>query len=66
MTGRLWESATGKLIATLRGHEGIINSIAFNPEATIVVTASMDGTARLWDADTGREIAVLRGHHGGL
>jgi WD40 repeat protein len=58
------DGATGKEIAVLRGHEGFVNSAAFSPDGTRIVTASFDNTARLWDGTTGKEIAVLRGHEG--
>jgi hypothetical protein len=44
------------------GHDNAVNSGAFSPNGTRVVTASDDKTARLWDAVTGKEIAILRGH----
>jgi WD40 repeat protein len=39
-----------------------VNSAAFSPDGTRVVTASDDKTARVWDATTGKLVAVLRGH----
>ena len=39
-----------------------MNSAAFSPDGTRIVTASGDKTARIWDAATGKEITVLRGH----
>ena len=61
-TARVWDAATAKEIAVLRGHEGIVASAAFSPDGTRIVTASYDQTARVWDAATAKEIAVLRGH----
>ena len=61
-TARIWDAATGKEIAVLRGHDGSCTSAAFSPDGTRIVTASADKTARIWDAATGKEIAVLRGH----
>ena len=46
----------------LSGHGESVNSAAFSPDGTRVVTASADGTARIWDADTGKEINILEGH----
>jgi hypothetical protein len=46
----------------LKGHEAAVNSAAFSPDGTRVVTASWDHTARVWDAATGAAIAVLEGH----
>jgi WD40 repeat protein len=61
---RIWDAATAKDIAILRGHEGRVNSAAFSPDGSRIVTASEDWTARIWDAATAKEIAVLRGHDG--
>ncbi len=64
-------SATAALAATVSrmnwrrgfgGHEGPVNSAAFSPDGSRIVTASTDRTARIWDAASGKEIAVLRGH----
>ena len=46
----------------LGGHDDFVNSAAFSPDGSRIVTASSDKTARIWDAATGKEIAVLRGH----
>jgi WD40 repeat protein len=54
--------AATKEIAVLRGHEWPVNSAAFSPDGSRIVTASDDKTVRIWDAATAKEIAVLRGH----
>ena len=46
----------------LGGHDDTVNSAAFSPDGSRIVTASDDKTARIWDAATGKEVAVLRGH----
>jgi WD40 repeat protein len=61
-TARLWEVASGKELAVLRGHENSVISAAFSADGTKVVTASTDNTARLWEIASGKELAVLRGH----
>src|SRR5262249_44938688 len=46
----------------LGGHDSPVNSAAFSPDGSRIVTASRDNTARIWDAASAKEIAVLRGH----
>jgi WD40 repeat protein/predicted Ser/Thr protein kinase len=52
----VWDSATGALLATCRGHTSKVLSTAFRPDGTRFVTASADGTVRQWDAATGKEV----------
>jgi WD40 repeat protein len=47
-----------------RGHDGPIESIAFDASGKLLLTASADGTTRIWDVSTGNTLAVLRGHTG--
>ncbi len=58
---QLWDVASGREIAALRGVVGLSNP-SFSPDGARVVTVSDDNTVRVWDAATGREIAALRGH----
>jgi hypothetical protein len=45
-----------------RGHEGWVNSVAFDPQGGRIVRGSDDEMVRVWDASSGRELACLRGH----
>jgi WD40 repeat protein len=65
-TARLWEAATGTLVAVLRGHERSVHCAAFSPNGRFLVTASDDKTARIWDVATGKEYLTLTGHTDGL
>jgi WD40 repeat protein len=39
-----------------------VQSAAFSPDGTRIVTASTNRTARLWDARSGRVVGTLKGH----
>jgi WD40 repeat protein len=62
-TARIWDAASAKEIAVLRGLFSV-SSAAFSPDGSRIVTTSRDQTARIWNAARGEEIAVLRGHNG--
>lgn len=51
---QLWELASGKPIAELRGHEGQINSLVFAPDGKVLASGSADHTTQLWDVSIQR------------
>ena len=71
----LWLQAVGVLTlarsldrvrAVLVGHTNWVNSAAWSPDGSRIVTASQDGTARIWNAKSGAPLAVLKGHTGSV
>jgi ATP-binding cassette subfamily B protein len=56
----LWDVATGKEKATLRGHTAAVYPVAFSGDGKLLASGSADGTVRLWDVATGKEKAVLK------
>ena len=50
---RLWDTRTGKIKATLKGHTRAVVSVAFSPNNYLLASGSADKTICLWHADTG-------------
>ncbi|MEO6594701.1 MAG: TIR domain-containing protein [Planctomycetota bacterium] len=74
-TARVSDAASGAELLVLRGGEDLVgshirvdrvNSAAYSPDGTRIVTASEDGTVQVWDATDGKPLAQLRGHQGGV
>ena len=52
----------GRLLQTLRGHDGAVHSVAWHPDERRLLSASSDGTIGVWDTATGELAHTLRGH----
>lgn len=64
---QLW-TREGKLLSTVKGHQGALRKSRFSPDGTRLVTASGDGTVGLWNVE-GKTPVLLRqfkGHQAGL
>ena len=48
---RVWDSHTGTLVRSIRGHTGLVNSLAFLKEENglRLVTGSRDHKVKIWD-----------------
>ncbi|KAJ9491221.1 hypothetical protein VN97_g2007 [Penicillium thymicola] len=64
-TVRLWDTATGALQHTLKGH-GSVRSVAFSLDGQLLAASSDDRTIRLWGIATGAVQHTLKGHLGSV
>jgi len=46
---RLYDFASGKLVALLKGHTSAVDGLAFSPNGSRLISGSADSTAILWD-----------------
>lgn len=46
---KIWDTYTGDIIKTLRGHAEGISDIAWSSEGDFLASASDDKTVRIWD-----------------
>ena len=49
-TARVWDAATGEILAVLEGHEGAVTSAWFSPDGMRVMTLTDANTLRIWNA----------------
>jgi RNA polymerase sigma factor (sigma-70 family) len=67
---RLYEVATGRVVATMNGHEETTCGLAFSPDGRWLASGSggqwsaNDCTVRIWSVATGRELRRFEGHRG--
>ena len=59
---KVWSLPGGELTASLQGHAGIVERLAFAPGEPVLASAGRDRSIRLWDASTGKALARLLGH----
>ena len=67
-TIKLWDPASGRLLAGWKGHTATVSALAFSPEGRTIASGSLDSgkpgnpNVILWDAHSHRRLAKLEGH----
>lgn len=60
----VFESQTGKVRYTLRGHTGPVNDLSFSKDGTALLSAGEDRLVVAWNLETGRSSGTFTGHTG--
>ena len=48
-TLKVWDTATGQALLTLKGHSDSVTSVALSGDGRHLVSGSRDGTMKVWD-----------------
>lgn len=65
-TAKIWEVGNNKILYSLQGHKGKVNSAQYSPNGEYIVTASSDSTAKIWESSSRKLLYSLEGHKAGL
>jgi WD40 repeat protein/uncharacterized caspase-like protein len=59
---QVWDVASGREIATLKGHGRAVSKVAFSRDGKLLATGGTDNTIKIWDFASQRELVTLTGH----
>jgi RNA polymerase sigma factor (sigma-70 family) len=54
---RLWDPATGKLLAQVEGHKNCVVRLAFTPDGKTLLSGDHDNVFKVWDVDAKGQLA---------
>jgi WD40 repeat protein len=60
----IWQLRSGHLIASLKGHTDIVNSVAFMPNGEGLISGGRDNTLKYWDVGGSALLAQISGTKG--
>jgi WD40 repeat protein len=61
---KVWNLETGLPVTTIPVQEGLVNTVAYSPDGTLIAAGFYDrGIIKIWDAQTGEAIKTLHGHN---
>lgn len=59
---KLWDLATGKEVATLRGNSDSIAAVAFSRDGRLLASGGLDHAVKIFEVTGGKELRTLAGH----
>ncbi|WP_185711165.1 NACHT domain-containing protein [Arachnia propionica] len=58
----IWDSCSGEILYTLKGHVGIKSNISYHPDGNTLATTTWGHSVTIWSTQTGQKIHTLKGH----
>ncbi|KAJ3381880.1 hypothetical protein HDU84_004772, partial [Entophlyctis sp. JEL0112] len=52
----------GSVVSSMSGHTGVVTSVAYNHDSTLIASGSFDRTVRVWSSFSGALACALEGH----
>ncbi|KAG2054554.1 WD40 repeat-like protein [Suillus hirtellus] len=59
---KIWDTTTGELVATLKGHKYIVSCLAWTKDGKTLISESSDHSIRTWNTTTWKQTALLESH----
>ncbi|KAG2047278.1 WD40 repeat-like protein [Suillus hirtellus] len=59
---KIWNTKTGELVATLKGHTWTVNCLAWTKDGRTLISGSDDKSIRTWNTKTWKQTALLEAH----
>jgi WD40 repeat protein len=63
-TIKIWDTASGQVLHTLKGHVLKVGSVAFSPDGSRLASGGSDRMIKIWDAASGQELLRFKAHTG--
>jgi hypothetical protein len=60
----VWDTAAGRPVRALAGHQKPVLAVAFSPDGKTLVSGSADTAVVLWEVGTGKQLRTYKGHTG--
>jgi WD40 repeat protein len=57
---RIWNAASGRLVALMPRHHLRVTSLAYSPAGDRIASASWDGSIIVWDPESGQDTLILK------
>ena len=58
----VWDNESGQVLLTLHDKGGGVLDLAYSPDGSRLITASVDNTVSVWNAVSGEHLGTLHGH----